>query len=62
MPTISIFYGIMIRMYLGDHNPAHFHAFYGEHEGRILLATGEVIDGYLLRNAARLVREWTLAR
>jgi len=62
MPTISFFYGIAIRMYLNDHNPPHFHAFYGECEGRIAIATGELMDGYLPRNAARLVREWTLAR
>ncbi len=25
MPTISSFYGILIRMYFNDHEPAHFH-------------------------------------
>ncbi len=29
MPTISMFYGIIIRMYNnGEHNPPHFHAQY----------------------------------
>ena len=29
MPTISMFYGIMIRMYNNnEHNPPHFHALY----------------------------------
>ena len=29
MPTISMFYGIVIRMYNNnEHNPPHFHAFY----------------------------------
>ena len=29
MPTISMFYGITIRMYNnGEHNPPHFHADY----------------------------------
>jgi hypothetical protein len=32
MPTISIFYGIMIRMFFNDHPPPHFHARYGEFE------------------------------
>lgn len=32
MPTISMFYGIVIRMYYDDHNPPHFHAFFGEYE------------------------------
>lgn len=31
MPTISAFYGILIRMYFGDHPPPHFHVRYGEH-------------------------------
>ncbi|MCD4786763.1 MAG: DUF4160 domain-containing protein, partial [Desulfobacterales bacterium] len=30
MPTISMFYGIIIRMYCfpGEHNPPHIHAYY----------------------------------
>jgi len=30
MPTISMFYGIMIQMYLGkgEHNPPHIHTLY----------------------------------
>ena len=31
MPEISRFFGIIIRMYFGDHLPPHFHAEYGEH-------------------------------
>jgi hypothetical protein len=31
MPIISTFFGIIIRMYFGDHNPLHFHVeFQGE--------------------------------
>jgi hypothetical protein len=30
MPEISRFFGIIIRMYFGDHNPPHFHAIYQE--------------------------------
>lgn len=29
MPTISEFFGIVIRMCFSDHLPPHFHAFYG---------------------------------
>nr|WP_218962695.1 DUF4160 domain-containing protein [Mesotoga sp. H07.pep.5.3] len=30
MPTISMFYGIMVRMYCspGEHNPPHIHVYY----------------------------------
>jgi len=29
MPDISRFYGIVIKIYYGDHPPPHFHAEYG---------------------------------
>ena len=59
MPTISVFYGIVIRMFVKDHPPPHFHALYGEYRARVAIATGEAIDGDLPPRAARLVREWT---
>lgn len=62
MPTISYFYGISIRMYLEDHNPPHFHANYSGNEAYVSIATGEILEGRLPRNAARLVKKWTLAR
>jgi hypothetical protein len=49
-------------MYVKDHPPAHFHAIYGEHQARVSIATGDVIDGKLPLRAARLVREWTELR
>ena len=58
MPTISVFYGIVIRMFVKDHPPPHFHARYGEHHARVAIATGEPIDGGLPPHAGRLVREW----
>ncbi|KIZ37300.1 MULTISPECIES: DUF4160 domain-containing protein [Rhodopseudomonas] len=62
MPTIAWFYGIAIRMYVRDHPPPHFHAVYGEYEAFVAIDTGEVIEGALPRAAARLVKEWALAR
>jgi Protein of unknown function (DUF2442)/Domain of unknown function (DUF4160) len=35
MPTISVFYGIVIQMFWRDHAPPHFHALYAEHEALI---------------------------
>jgi Domain of unknown function (DUF4160) len=32
MPDLSRFFSIIIRMFYSDHEPAHFHATYGEHE------------------------------
>jgi hypothetical protein len=31
VPTISVFFGIVVRMYYDDHEPPHFDAYYGEH-------------------------------
>jgi Domain of unknown function (DUF4160) len=58
VPTISAFYGIVIRMFVKDHPPPHFHALYGEHRARISIETAELIDGQLPPRAVRLVREW----
>ena len=35
MPELSRFFGIVIRMFYNDHEPAHFHAIYGEYEALI---------------------------
>jgi hypothetical protein len=49
-------------MYVRDHPPPHFQAVYAEYEANVSIETGEVIDGALPRAAARLVKEWPLAR
>jgi len=58
MPTISIFFGIVIQMYWRDHNPPHIHALYQGHEALFDIATGAVIGGSLPRKAERIVSEW----
>ena len=52
-------YGIVIRMFVKDHPPPHFHALYDEFRARVAIASGELVDGELPPRAARLVREWT---
>jgi hypothetical protein len=58
MPTIAIFYGIVIQMYWRDHSPPHFHAIYQGFEALIAIDSGEVIGGRLPPRALRIVREW----
>lgn len=58
MPTISYFYGIVIRMYYDDHAPPHLHALYGGSEVLLTLEAFEVLEGGLPRRALALVREW----
>jgi hypothetical protein len=58
MPIISTFFGIIIRMYYKEHEPAHFHA---EYQGQQATFTfdGELLAGALnSRTARRLIREW----
>jgi len=58
MPTISAFYGIIIRMFFNDHAPAHFHAEYAEHKAVIDIQTLKILQGDLPRRAAQLVLDW----
>jgi hypothetical protein len=60
MPTISMFYGIIIRMYCdrSEHNPPHFHAYYQEHSAVFDIASGEVTAGSLPPRQSRLVTAW----
>ena len=58
MPTISVFYGILIQMFWREHAPPHFHALYAEHEALIDLRTLTVMRGSLPRRALTLVQEW----
>jgi hypothetical protein len=58
MPTISSFYGILIRMFYNDHEPAHFHALYGEFQATIAIDELRVLEGELPRRALDLVLDW----
>jgi len=60
MPTLSMFYGIIIRMYYApsEHNRPHFHAYYNEYKTTIALDTLEILEGSLPRKQLRLVQAW----
>lgn len=58
MPTISIFFGIVIQMYWDDHGVPHFHARYGDDSASIDIRKLEVLEGRLSRRALKLVLEW----
>lgn len=58
MPELSRFFGIVITMYFRDHPPPHFHARYGEHEGKFTIENGTLIAGEVPRRVAALVQEW----
>jgi len=60
VPTISVFFGIVIRMYYEEHGVPHFHAYYGGEEATIAIETLEILGGRLPRRALALVLEWAL--
>ncbi len=59
MPTISTFFGILIKMFFDDHSPPHFHVQYGEYKAIIAIESMEVLKGHLPRRALELVLDWT---
>lgn len=58
MPTISMFYGIVIRMYNnGEHNPPHFHAYYQGMEA-VFDFDGNLSDGEMPLRQRKLIMAW----
>ena len=62
MPIISVFLGIVVRLFHDDHPPPHMHAEYGEYRAVVDIATGRVLGGRLPPRVRRLVEEWRRAR
>ena len=60
MPTISMFYGIIITMYTAkkEHNPPHFHARYAEYKCKVDINKCEIVDGNFPKKQSRLVIAW----
>lgn len=60
MPTLSVFFGIIIRMYNekgGKHNLPHIHAEYGDDEA-VFDLDGNKIEGKLPAKKERMVQTW----
>ena len=62
LPVISVFYGITIKIFQGDHNPPHIHVTYGEFKAQIEIATGRVIAGRLPPRSLQMVKGWLKLR
>ena len=60
MPTISMFYGIIIRMYFApkEHNPPHFHIYYNEYKISFNIKAMEFMNGDLPAKQKKLVQAW----
>lgn len=61
MPTISMFYGIVIYLYFLDnqkHNMPHFHAKYQGQTAAVSIVDGEVLEGGIPSAKMKLVQAW----
>ncbi len=60
MPTLSMFFGIVIRMYYApkEHNPPHIHAIYQGAEAVFSVAGGEKTSGEFPTRQMKLVQAW----
>lgn len=58
MPIISIFFGIVIRMFYQDHEPAHFHAEHQGQQGKFDLGGRMLVGNIQSKTALRLIRQW----
>ena len=60
MPTLSMFYGIIIRMQSergGKHHKPHVHCIYGDYE-IVIAVDGEILEGDFPRNKLKLIEAW----
>jgi len=61
MPTISMFYGIVILMYFVDnkrHKKSHVHVRYQGEEAVVAIPDGEVLEGAIKPSKMKLVQAW----
>jgi len=60
MPVLSMFYGIIIRMFkedAGKHHKPHFHAICSENE-IVMALDGEILDGFMPKSKIKLIEAW----
>jgi hypothetical protein len=61
MPTISMFYGILIRMFFRDTDKHHIPHIHADYQGRVAVYSiidGTVLAGSLPQNKHKLVVAW----
>jgi len=61
MPTISMFYGLIVRMYYFDnqrHKMPHIHVHYQNEAAVFEIPTGKLLEGSLPRAKIKLVDAW----
>lgn len=59
MPTISMFFGIIIRMFFDDHNPPHFHAIY-QGKRAVFSLDGKKLSGEMPEKQSKIIEVWAI--
>ena len=65
MPTIAMFYGLIVRMYYFDnqqHKTPHIHVHYQDSVAVIEIPTGKVLEGGLPIAKQKLMDAWIILR
>ena len=57
MPEISRFYGLIVLMNFRDHNPPHFHVWYGDYKATVAIDDG-IVTGQMPQRALKMIFEW----
>lgn len=63
MPTISMFYGVIVRMFFMDtqqHHLPHVHVEYQGKEAVVSIPDGEIIEGMLPPKKLRMLQAWII--
>jgi len=61
MPTISMFYGLLVQMYFMDtdeHHAPHIHVRYQNDEAVMEIPTGKILAGKLPASKLKLAQAW----
>ncbi len=60
MPTISMFFGIIVRMYYApkEHNPPHIHTYYQDSKAVFRIKDAEMLEGNIPSKQKRIIQAW----
>jgi hypothetical protein len=61
MPSISMFYGVIVYMYFMDnkqHQMPHIHAKYQGNEVVVAIPDGEILEGEIPKSKMKLLQAW----
>ena len=60
MPTLSMFFGLIIRMYYApkEHNPPHIHVYYQDYSTTVKIDDCTILEGELPARQLRLIAAW----